>query len=162
HVSQADIVRLHVKDKASWAAVLEAAGIKRFPPVAHGDAGDAHLQQVIGEKLNAFGLTVMTGHQSDLIETRQISVDQLSEMLQRGMSMRMAMTAGSHQRGTFKKEVVVPNHVYTILNYDPWSGVITLRNPWGKNTDPKLPDLPLPGQEKGGVRDLGNGIIQLN
>src|SRR5271170_350240 len=38
HVTQAEITTLHLKDKATWADVLEAAGVKRFPAVTQGDA----------------------------------------------------------------------------------------------------------------------------
>jgi hypothetical protein len=162
HVGSAEIANLHLKDKATWADVLEAAGVKRFPQVTQGDAGDASLSKKVGEKLDAFGLTVMTGHQSELVWTNQVSVEHLAEILERNMFMNMAMTASSHPKSEFTVQYVVPNHDFTILNYEPWSGVVTLRNPWGKNSSPELPDLPAPGKEKGGVRDLGKGVIQLN
>ncbi len=57
---------------------------------------------------------------------------------------------------------LVVNHEYTIEAYDPSTGTVTLRNPYGHSLQTADQDMLLNGQTLNGVTSLGGGLISLS
>jgi hypothetical protein len=158
-VTRAEITKYHVKDNALWADILEAGMIRRFPAMQNGKVGNAHIHALYGNQ-SVLGLKILTGHEPSLLETATTDPAVLAAAMERNIAMRIPMTAGT--KSTENPKVMVPSHCYTVMAYDARSKVVTLRNPWGKNNNAKLPELPQPGQIRGGVTDIGGGVISMN
>lgn len=157
---------LKLKDSGEWAKILEGAAIKRFPELKQGKAGLRRLMQK--EQVSSssqIGLKAMTGRQPMTIQTASTSEEGLARLLSENMRLQLPTVAGSYEPNQMPDPnhiVLVPNHCYAVLAFDASRHLVTLRNPWGKNSSPNFPFLPLPGQTAAGISDIGGGIIRMN
>ncbi len=175
------------KDSALWARVLELAFFERYPilknttpsytlpngKLVDGNGALANGFQTQFGMLNLqIGLQAMTGHQASAVlfrpqssaltvelELKTVSTENLHDLLIYNGNNRIVMTAGTPANAP---SVIVPEHVYTVISCSADNKII-LRNPWGNNNPtPKHPNLTKPGETKGGVTDLGQGLIQMD
>jgi Calpain family cysteine protease len=159
-VTQQDITQNHIKDNAPWADILEAAMMKRYPQMQTGGNVDHTFVSVIGEATSVMGLSMLTGHQATSQKLKEISTEQLEELLERDMRLAIPTTAST--RSSIPNQAVVQDHCYSVLGYNPQSQIITVRNPWGNNRNSTYPNLPKAGTTSFGVTDLGNGVQQMS
>lgn len=57
------------------------------------------------------------------------------------------------------EEPIVSRHVYSVLDYDKTSGMITVRNPWGDNEGTGIGGI---GETKNGVTNAGDGKLTMS
>ena len=82
--------------------------------------------------------SVMTAFLGNAAAARVTSPD-LLEQLQAVHARGKAMVAGSRTASPFSShppDWYIPDHAYTVLDYDPGTRVVTLRNPWGSRPSP--------------------------
>ncbi len=158
--------QLKLKDRALWADVLEGALMNRYPAVGRNQDLN-YLHAKYGYSNNApMGLRIMTGSQPSYLKPSDSSDGSLSNILTENVRLQIPTTVCSLGQKQMPGQspdqiVVVPDHIFAILAYDPRRRLVTLRNPWGHNRDAKFPNIPKAGEERDSVRDIGGGVIRM-
>jgi hypothetical protein len=148
-VNSDDLRDMGVHDKALWARILDCGCLKKFP----GNEGVS----------NDTGIRILTGMPTYYVDPSGSPAAEIASILDKACSQRQPMIMGTSPESRIT--CLPANHAFTVLGFDKNSGVVTLQNPW--NGDPlffKQPDLgkTKPIGEAQGVRDLGNGIVQVS
>jgi len=143
-----------IKDSAEWARVLQAAILKKNPDQANNGSHNIKGDLIVdhgGDKLSLQLLTGQNINQDTLFETSDKSrvAHTIEESLQSGQPIT-ASTSDSPEKP------LSSNHVYTVTGYDPKTGMVTLRNPWGNNGDFK------PGTDHNGMKISDDGTVQMS
>jgi hypothetical protein len=164
-VTSGEIQHDKLNDKAYWAQVIEAALFKRFPVLRQGHAGNVAVTQQFGVQADLqVGLKLLTRANPTMMETSQISEQDLSRLLVENMRMQLATVAGTYpepQMPDPKHLLMVPQHAFAVLYFNQRKSEVIVRNPWGHNKSPKLPDLVKEGQTVDGIHDIGGGVISM-
>jgi len=166
-VTEADIAAANVRDKAKWAQILEAALFKRYPALMHGKSGahvaGQHMHQEFDEIANTqIGLTMLTGHTAGILWVHDMQEGDLRRILCNTDGWHFVATAATPSLPD-KTTPIPGNHCYSVLGYDPSSGTVWVRNPWGSNTArPEYPNLVQKGETKQGITGLGRGVLAMN
>lgn len=77
------------------------------------------------------GIGYLTGNDTQLSAVPLTTNDQLIEDIQSTLDAEGVVVAGIG-RGPFGTDVIPDGHAYTVTAYDPETGLITVRNPWGR------------------------------
>lgn len=157
-VTKRDFTEYEVRDKALWASIVEVASIKRFPQLQ----GKAHGANTHGIPTVYTGLKAMTGHEPKLVIPANLEKLVLAQLIDKNLKEQIPMVVASRSPQKLPAPGVVPNHVYTVIDFDAPSDTITLRNPFGKSGKRHYPELPALGEQKYGVTDAGGGLIKMN
>lgn len=166
-VTRADIQRVHVRNNALWADVLEAALINRFPLLMKGKTG----AQEVGHKFHTeyqqgtgqFGLSMLCGHKAEHADVASIPQEDLEHILYRNDGMHYALTASTYNTLPDATTPIPGNHVYSFLRYEPATKTVWMRNPWGTNNPTKaMPQLVTTGKTKDGIQNLGGGVLRMH
>jgi hypothetical protein len=166
HINVNEITQEKTRDMAPWACIIEAAAIKGWPNLV--TEGKQQFSPYSRRPTLIMGLRVLTGNRVQCVRLSQCSPPMIGKLIDNALARHMPITAATYPMARQGRipQVVVPSHVYTIIAYDPSNRIITLRNPWGKNSTPKnkerLPDLPEVGQEAAGVYDMGGGLVKMS
>ena len=118
-----------IHDKAKWASILDCAQCMKFPDNAgaEGANGDQSRLEV--------GLGCITGCKAEVILPKNCSAGELSSFIDSAIRSKnpvVCATYGAYQMGTLP-DLVVPQHAYTIIGFDPSRSMITIRNPHGEH-----------------------------
>lgn len=135
-----DLAESGIHDKALWASLIECAEIRKFPnnEGSSGADGDQSRLEV--------GLNCITGAKSEILMPGSVSVQELSSFIGGAVKSQNPIVGGTWTIRTLISlpEIIVPQHAYTIVGFDPNTNMVTIRNPHGKNserfdleTDPK-------------------------
>jgi hypothetical protein len=127
-ISDSQIDSAGIVDPAKWAAVLEAAETQIYPdnsPARGATTGNPGVK---------VGLEMLTGKKIAFVRPEALASSQLSDLLTRLKSQGQPITVASKSRGEHKQsfQPVTPNHAYSVVDFDGRSGLITLRNPYGR------------------------------
>jgi Calpain family cysteine protease len=157
-VSTQEIASHNLRDRASWAAILDCAAMKKFPD---NDAADG--PQFNRPKIKK-GLELMTGESIQFVRPDICSDEQLVAIIQQAVVAKqpIVMASKSPQENGHIVQVVTPNHAYTIMGYDSRTKIVTLRNPYGSATPSWAPNADAGEVSNSLVRDLGQGLVQMN
>lgn len=123
-ITELDLKRVGVKDKALWAALIQCAQVKKFPD--NDGASDISI-----------GMNCITGCQSQSIDPGKVSLQEISSFIKGAVSSKNPIVCASrpdYETGELP-DLIVNSHVYTIIGFDPASGMIVMRNPHGKYSD---------------------------
>jgi hypothetical protein len=150
-VTEADMEGDHLKDKALWAKVTEAAIIKHNPYEAeHG-----------GNPAKAIAL--LTGESTSVQYSKDVSGADLARKLAQGPVVASTPKKDSQMVGRIdhasKSDATVPNHAYTVVGYDQKTGMVTVRNPWGHNNGTAVGVV---GETHDGITNQGNGVMTMS
>jgi len=159
-VSDAELSKTGVHDKAAWASILECAQTRKFPDNkgAEGATEDQSRLEV--------GLGCITGCKAEVIMPGTVSVDELSTFIGGAVKSQNPIVAGTWNAGHISSlpDIIVPLHAYTVIDFDPSKGLITIRNPHGQNaqlfdleSDPKHLEFE---QLDDGVFKMSLGLFQ--
>jgi hypothetical protein len=158
YVSTQEIANHNLRDRASWAAILDCAAMKKFPD---NDAADG--PQFNRPKIKK-GLELMTGESIQFVRPDTCSDEQLAAVIEQSVVAKqpIVMASKSPQENGHIIQVVTPNHAYTIMAYDSRTKIVTLRNPYGSATPSWAPDADPNEVSSSLVRELGQGLVQMN
>ncbi|MDZ4833940.1 MAG: C2 family cysteine protease [Candidatus Melainabacteria bacterium] len=119
-----------INDKALWASLIECAQVMKFPDNrgAEGEAGD--------DSRLAVGLGCITGCKAQSLRPGNVDAVELSGFIGGAISSKNPIVCGTwHDTRLMGMEsLVVPQHAYTIIGFEPASNLITIRNPHGKHS----------------------------
>lgn len=164
-VSSAEIAGDKLKDKAYWAQVLEAAVLKRFPALRNGSVGNVAVTQQLGLQADLqAGLKLMTRNTPGFMNLSDINEQALSKLLVENQRLQLATVAGTYPQAQMpdpKRLLMVPQHCFAVLFFNPRTAEVVVRNPWGHNNAAKLPDLVREGQTIDGIQDIGGGVLRM-
>jgi len=73
---------------------------------------------------------------SQLIADNRLLFDQLRRLHTGGVAMVAATWPTPRGAEYSRTDLLVPNHAYTLLDYDEATHIVSLRNPWGDHPDP--------------------------
>ncbi len=133
-----------INDDAVWAKVMEAAILKRDPEAANSG----------GKSWKALDLLTDQHIIHEDIHNYMTDTGHLAETLQTALAHGEPIVVGSRDSNP-KDGPVETNHDYTVTGYDPKTGLVTVRNPWGHNDLGK-------GNTKDGVTDIGDGYMTMS
>lgn len=160
-VTNEDLTNEKTQDNAQWARVIETAAAKNWPNFieGHRTAGTPFR----GEDADVMALTILTGTHAKTFQLSQCSLEKIRQILEEGCAQQQPMEASSLVNPD--PWIIVHNHAYTIMAYDPANRIVTLRNPWARSGQPndrgKNPQLLFFGESKAGVHDIGGGLLQM-
>ena len=122
--------QLGINDRSLWASIIETAQVMKFP----GNAG-ANGESGMESRL-AIGLGCITGCKAEIRHPANCSEGELSSFIGGAVSSKNPIVCGSWPASYIAHlpYIVVPQHAYTIIGFDPASKLITIRNPHGKNS----------------------------
>lgn len=122
--------QLGINDRSLWASIIETAQVMKFP----GNAG-ANGESGMESRL-AIGLGCITGCKAEIRHPANCSEQELSSFIGGAVSSKNPIVCGSWPASYIAHlpYIVVPQHAYTIIGFDPASKLITIRNPHGKNS----------------------------
>ncbi len=118
-----------------WVAILEKAYLE--------DRGWASELGTAGT-----GVSYVTGNSSSFHVVPWMSEDALVENLEETLADGGVIVAGIGG-GPFGTDEIPDQHAYTVLGYDAETGLITLRNPWGRAETTDDDGQPLDGVDDG-------------
>ncbi len=171
-----------VADRADWARIIETAFFKynHIPPYDKGlnnkilFAGVPALGNVITPEK---ALRLLTGKSTSTDSMAAISIDNrsltvgrtskenIARNIENALSRGEPVTAWAVDgilgklMGNKNSFPMVGQHVYSVLDYDPQSREITVRNPWGKNEGTALAGK---GRSVDGITNTGDGRLKMS
>ncbi len=113
--------RIH--SKALWATLIECGQVLKFPE----DNGN----------LLAEGLSCLTGQRAQTLDPGEASDQELSSFIDGAVKSQNPIICGSESPYSYPSGMpylVEPSHAYTIIGFEPSSGMIKMRNPHGANS----------------------------
>lgn len=153
-ISQDDLIKHGIHDKALWASLIECAELKKFPnnQGANGEDSDQSRLEI--------GLGCITGCKAEIISPSNCDTNELSSFIGSAIKSQnpiVAATFGAIQLANMP-QILVPQHAYTIIDFDPSKNIVTLRNPHGR----KSKVFQTPGNATDiEFQQLGDGIVKL-
>lgn len=128
-ISAHDLEESGMHDKAQWASILECAQIRKFPDNAgaQGEYNDQSRLEV--------GLGCITGCTAEVVLPKSCSVQELSTFIDGAVRSRNPIVAATYpdsMLGTLP-DLVVGQHAFTVVGFDPAKALITIRNPHGQH-----------------------------
>jgi hypothetical protein len=151
NVTQSDIDQANVRDSADWAKILETAMIKQYPDFAK---GGGHPDDAPGGTDGKpptpaqYAMYLLTGNTAPKVDATDSGAgDRIQQALDNGQPVVAFCKDNDHG-------ALVSGHEWTVEKYDPATGQITVRNPWGSN--------PNSDSSKSGVTNLGDGEVQMS
>lgn len=159
-VTKGEIASLGLKDSSEWARIIEAAEIKLYPLNSRvAVTGSKHIPAITR------GLRLVTGSKTAFLNFNNCSKEDVLNFLEHGSDGAHVMVATSEQAENRERQYVIPNHGFSVIQYNPQDQSVILRNPWGHNGHSKerehWPNLPAPGQESYGVTNIGGGLVKM-
>ncbi|MGH9550085.1 MAG: C2 family cysteine protease, partial [Terriglobales bacterium] len=119
-ISEEQLEKSGIHDKALWATLIEAGQTLKFP---NDDGG-----------LLSDGLGCLTGQHAETVSPAGASEQELSSFIDGAVKSQNPIVCGS-QYASGLPRLVVPGHAYTIIGFEPASGMIKIRNPHGVNSE---------------------------
>lgn len=119
-IDEEKLEKTGIHNKALWATLIECAQTMKFP---HDNGG--YLDD---------GLACMTGRPAQTINPGSASEQELIAFIQGAVSSQNPIICGTSSRIGHLPRLVFPSHAYTIVGFDPASGLIKIRNPHGTNS----------------------------
>lgn len=159
-VTKGEITSFALKDSSEWAKIIEAAEIKLYPVNSRvAVTGSNHIPAITR------GLRLVTGSKSAYLNFADCSKEDILNFLEHGSDGMHVMVATSEKAESREKQYVIPDHGFSVIQYNPQDQTIVLRNPWGHNGHEKereqWPNLPAPGKDSYGVTNIGGGLIKM-
>ncbi len=159
-VTKSDITSMKLKDSSEWARIIEAAEIKLFPLNSRtAVTGSKHIPAITR------GLNLVTGSKTAYLNFDNCGKEDILNFLEHGSDGAHVMVATSQQAPSPDRQYVIPDHGFSVIQYNAQDQTIILRNPWGHNGHKSerehWPNLPAPGQESFGVTNLGGGLVKM-
>ncbi len=165
-----------------WANVIEEAERQEFPD---NDAADSPSR---GSPKIKTGLAILTGHQAQFIRPDSTAAGDLEQLIRGCVTNHIPIIIATKSPGEngHLPQVVVPNHAYAIIGFNPSTKRIILRNPLGDTVERDIANknammiasygeeysgaagrggawpLPMVGEERDGVKNLGSGFIEMS
>jgi len=134
-----------VHNKALWATLIECGQTLKFPEDAGGELAD--------------GLGCLTGQRAETITPSSASPQELSSFIEGAVKSQNPIICGSNYSMRGLPILVFPSHAYAIIGFDPASGMITIRNPHGINSE----RFTLPNDEKHQkFEQLNDGVFKMH
>lgn len=123
-ITENDIKKVGARDKALWASLIQCAQVKKFPD------ND-------GSRDISIGMGCITGCKAQSIDPRKAGLQEVSSFISGAVSSKnpIICATGAGFENASLPELVVDSHAYTIIGFDAASGMITMRNPHGKNSE---------------------------
>ncbi len=121
----------HINDRALWASLIECAQVMKFPN-NRGAEGESGVESRL-----AIGLGCITGCKAQSLRPYSTEIQELSAFIGGAISSKNPIVCGTWNAshlGSYE-ELVVPQHAYTIIGFDPASNMVTIRNPHGSHSD---------------------------
>ena len=148
-VTANQLITAQVKDKATWASILEAALIAGYPSFANGAHPPAYASKdpkVTGSPA-IYALYLLTGNPAvkELASSTAIG-EKITQALRNGQPV-VAFCANNDDN------TLISGHEWTVTSYVEKADRITLRNPWG--------NFQKAGTSKGGVNYDGDAEVSM-
>jgi hypothetical protein len=126
-ITDGQIAQANLRDPSKWASIFELAEIEVYPDNSPSRGAS------IGNPGVKVGLELLTGKQVTFVRPDSMSMGELSLLLDRLHSEGQPVTMASKSPQEHRQRIqpVVPNHAYSLVDFDRNSGLITLRNPLG-------------------------------
>lgn len=120
-ITEEKLEKTGIHDKALWATLIEAAQTLKYP-----DDNGGQLYE---------GLGSLTGHTAEYLMPSNSSDQELSLFIDGAVkSQNPVVCATHHYIPNGLPNIVVTGHAYTIIGFDPASGMVKIRNPHGANS----------------------------
>lgn len=121
----------HISDRALWASLIECAQVMKFPE-NRGAEGDSGVESRL-----AVGLGCITGCKAQSLRPGSTEAQELSGFIGAAIKSQNPIVCGTWHASVLNgyESLVVPQHAYTIIGFDPASNMITIRNPHGSHSD---------------------------
>jgi hypothetical protein len=130
-ISEKTLKSMGIQDRAMWASLLECAQVMKFPDNrgAEGATGD--------QSRLAVGLGCITGCKAQLLSPGSSDEQELSSFIGGAVSSKNPIVCATWGSSTLSRlpSLVVPQHAYTIIGFNPATNMITIRNPHGKHSN---------------------------
>lgn len=120
-INEEELEKTGIHNKALWATLIESGQTLKFPNDQGGLLSD--------------GLGCLTGQRAETISPSSASDQELSSFIHGAVKSQSPIICGSQWSLSGLPRLAVPSHAYTIIDFNPASGMITLRNPHGKNSE---------------------------
>jgi hypothetical protein len=128
-VTQADVKTLRIRDKATWAAVLEGAVIKWNPNFANGAQVPPHAKGTPDGSAPTpaqYALHLLTGSPASKALASSPNIgDRIARALADGRPV--VAHCANNDAGA-----LVSGHEWTVMKCEPHTNRISVRNPWGR------------------------------
>ncbi len=119
-ITEENLEKSGVHNKALWATLIECGQTIKFPNDEGGQLTD--------------GLSCLTGQRAEALSATNASQSELRSFIEGAVKTQNPIICGSHHSLAGVPRLVVESHAYTIVGFEPASGMITIRNPHGINS----------------------------
>ncbi len=120
-ITEEELDRKGVHDKALWATLIECAQTQKFP-----DDNGAPISA---------GLAHLTGQKAEVLTPSDASDQEISLFIDGAVKSQNPIVCGSnHYTPEGLPNLVVTGHAYTVIGFEPASGLVKIRNPHGRNS----------------------------
>lgn len=120
-ITEEELEKKGVHDKALWATLIECAQTQKFP-----DDNGAPVSA---------GLAHLTGQKAEVLTPSEASDQEVSLFIDGAVKSQNPIVCGSnHYTPDGLPNLVVTGHAYTIIGFEPANGLVKIRNPHGRNS----------------------------
>jgi hypothetical protein len=120
-ITEEKLEKTGIHDKALWATLIECGQTLKFPEDNGGMLAD--------------GLGCLTGQRAETIAPGSASEQEIASFIDGAVKRKNPIICGSSYSLSGLPRLVVPSHAYTIVGFEPASGMVKIRNPHGANAE---------------------------
>ncbi len=120
-ITEEELEKTGIHNKALWATLIESGQTLKFPNDQGGQLSE--------------GLGCLTGQRAETISPASASEQEVSSFIHGAVKSQSPIICGSQWNLSGLPPLAVASHAYTIIDFDPASGMIKIRNPHGKNSE---------------------------
>jgi hypothetical protein len=127
-VTEGQIANFGSTNPARWATVLEVAESQAYP-----DNTPARGAMTANPGVKV-GLEMLTGRKVSFVRPAELNSTDLAALLTRLRAAGKPITLASKSPAEHRQNIqpVTPNHAYSVVDFDSRTGIVTLRNPYGR------------------------------
>lgn len=129
-ITKEELRKRRISDKALWASLIECAQVMKFPNNRGADGASGRESRL------AIGLGCITGCRAELLYPRNASIQQMSSFIGAAVRSKNPIVCGTYADSTLAAypPLVIGAHAYTIIDFNPASKMVTVRNPHGESS----------------------------
>jgi hypothetical protein len=120
-ITEEKLEKTGIHDKALWATLIECGQTLKFPEDEGGLLSD--------------GLGCLTGQKAETLSPGSATEQELASFIDGAVKSKNPIICGSRYYSGGAARLIVEGHAYTIIGFDPASGMVKIRNPHGANSE---------------------------
>ena len=127
-MSEDDVRRSGVHNRALWASLLDYAERQKFPDNRGANGAEGNQSRL------EIGLGSITGNRAEVIHPGHADLGELSSFINGAVRSQNPVVCGTSGRINSGSQPIIEGHAYTVIGWDSSRNMVILRNPHGRHS----------------------------